>query len=75
MGFMKKNDELSQLKEDFSQLQSENAEISQLKNAFLRMQSENFELSESLANVSMMIDNQGWNPTYDTQSLVWIWAA
>lgn len=67
MGFMKKNDELSQLKEDFSQLQSENAEISQLKNAFLRMQTENFELSESLANVSMMIDNQGWNPTYDTQ--------
>lgn len=65
--FMKKTDEISQLKEETSRLSQENAEISQMKDAFLRMQSENFELSESLANVSMMIDNQGWAPVYDTQ--------
>ena len=45
----------------------ENLDISALNEQFTRLQSENFELSESLANISMMIDNQGWNPLYDTQ--------
>jgi hypothetical protein len=44
-----------------------NDEILQLKDSFLRLQSENFELSESLANISMMIDDKGWAPTYQTK--------
>ncbi len=44
----------------------ENQEISQLKDQFLKLQSENFELSESLANISMMLDDKGWQPTYET---------
>lgn len=46
----------------------ENQEISQLKDQFLRLQSENFELSESLANISMMLDDKGWQPTYETSN-------
>lgn len=45
----------------------DNLDISALNEQFMRLQSENFELSESLANISMMLDNQGWNPIYETQ--------
>ena len=65
--FMKKIDEISQLKEETLRLSEETGEIADLKNAFLRMQTENLELSESLANVSMMIDSQGWSPVYGTK--------
>lgn len=64
---MKKIDEISQLKEETLRLSEETGEIADLKNAFLRMQTENLELSESLANVSMMIDSQGWSPVYGTK--------
>lgn len=45
----------------------DNLDISALNEQFHRLQSENFELSESLANISMMLDNQGWTPLYETQ--------
>lgn len=47
---------------------NENQEISQLQEQFLKLQSENFELSESLANISMMLDDKGWSPTYETSN-------
>jgi hypothetical protein len=45
----------------------DNLDISALNEQFKRLETENFELSESLANLSMMLDNQGWNPLYDSQ--------
>jgi hypothetical protein len=45
----------------------DNLDISALNEQFTRLQSENFELSESLANISMMLDTQGWAPLYETQ--------
>jgi hypothetical protein len=45
----------------------DNLDISALNEQFKRLETENFELSESLANLSMMLDNQGWTPLYDQQ--------
>jgi hypothetical protein len=43
----------------------DNLDISALNEQFKRLETENFELSESLANLSMMLDNQGWTPMYE----------
>jgi len=45
----------------------DNLDISALNEQFKRLETENFELSESLSNLSMMLDNQGWNPIYEAQ--------
>jgi hypothetical protein len=45
----------------------DNLDISALNEQFKRLETENFELSESLANLSMMLDNQGWTPVYEQQ--------
>ena len=45
----------------------DNLDISALNEQFKRLETENFELSESLSNLSMMIDNQGWTPIYQEQ--------
>lgn len=46
----------------------DNLDISALNEQFKRLETENFELSESLSNLSMMLDNQGWNPIYEAQN-------
>lgn len=43
---------------------TEKDEFSILNEQFSRLQTENFELSETLANVSMMLDDRGWVPEY-----------
>lgn len=40
-------------------------DIERLNEQFLQLQTENFELSESLAQISMMLDNQGWKTEYE----------
>jgi hypothetical protein len=45
----------------------DNLDVSALNEQFKRLQTENFELSESLSNISMMLDSQGWNPIYEAQ--------
>jgi hypothetical protein len=45
----------------------DNLNISALNEQFMRLQTENFELSESLSNISMMLDARGWDPLYQSE--------
>jgi hypothetical protein len=46
----------------------ENLDLQALNEKFSRLEDENIELSEALNNVSMMLDNAGWNKIHDIQS-------
>jgi hypothetical protein len=45
----------------------DNLDYSALNEQFKRLETENFELSESLSNISMMLDARGWDPLYQSE--------